>query len=223
MRELPSKDRPRERLLETGAKNLSSTELLAILLGTGNRKQSALTVAGELLAKKKSLLDLAKVSSPDELTEVAGLGPAKAAVILAAFEIGKRIAKDTMLEGTVLDNPQAAADFLLPRLRYENTEHFLVVLLNSRNKVLGVRDVAQGTMNKVAVEPRMVFSAALKEGAAQILVGHNHPSGDPTPSQADMDLTKRLEAAAQILGVGLKDHVIIGDKKYFSFKNHRLL
>lgn len=223
IKDLIPNDRPRERLLANGAEALSNTELLAILIGTGTKNCSALDLARKLLGKERSLWELARFTKAAQLTRLSGMGPAKTAVILAALEIGKRIAQSDSMELKGISSAEEAAEFLMPRLRYEAIEHFVVVLLSSKNKVLGIKQISQGSLNSTVVHPREVFSPAVEQHAAAIIVGHNHPSGDPAPSGTDKSLTELLVNAGQVLGIPLLDHVIIGDGRFYSFKDAGLI
>ena len=199
IKELSLDDRPREKLMQQGAAGLSNSELLAILIRTGTQKRSALRIAEELTASSGLYQNIACVHSVAELAKVKGLGPAKAATILAALEI------------------------LLPRLRYEQHEKFLVLLLDSKNQVIRMEQVSEGSVNSSVVHPREVFAPALLYHAAAILVAHNHPSGDPKPSQEDKELTRSLNETGIIMGIPLIDHLVIGDGIFFSFREQGYL
>ena len=223
IKELPREDRPREKLMLHGAKVLSTSELLAILIRTGTQNKSALEIARELTANDMKLRDLASCNKVGQLVKTKGLGPAKATTILAALELGKRIAYASTLEREGISSPEEAAAILMPRLRYEINEHFLIVLLNAKNKVMLVEQISEGSLNSSVVHPREVFAPAVLHHAAAILVGHNHPSGDPTPSREDRSLTDALVQTGNIMGIPLLDHIVIGDGTYFSFKEHGYL
>ena len=223
MKELPADDRPREKMLSHGASALSNSELLAILIGSGTKDKSALDIARELTSDAGMLRDLATVHSASELAKTKGLGPVKAVTILAALELGKRIACANPLTRTGITSPEDGAAILMPRLRYETKEHFLVVLLNSKNMVLQVEQISEGSLNSSVVHPREVFAPAVLHHAAAILAAHNHPSGDPTPSKEDRALTSTLVEAGKYMGIPVLDHIIIGDASYFSFKEHGYL
>ena len=213
-------ERPRERLLAKGPEALAITELLAILIGTGRKDHSALDIARELTGDLLKDARLARTQDPRELTRIAGIGPAKAAVILAALELGRRLAG---AETQPFHCPEDGAMLVMPRLRYENHEHFLVVLLNSKGKVTGIEPISEGSLNASVVHPREAFAPALLHHAAAILAVHNHPSGDPTPSREDRSLTRTLWDTGKVMGIPLVDHLIIGDGVYYSFKEHGLL
>lgn len=223
MKELPIDDRPREKLINNGAAALTDSELLAILIGSGTQEKSALDIARDLTADNGILKNIALVHDVKELAKTKGLGRAKAALIIAALELGLRIASAEPLVRDSITSPEDGVALLMPRLRYESKEHFLVVLLNSKNKVLDVEQISEGSLNSSVVHPREVFAPAVLHHAAAILTAHNHPSGDPTPSKEDKDLTNTLVQAGKYMGIPVLDHIIIGDAKYFSFKEHSYL
>ena len=223
MKELPIDDRPREKLINNGAAALTDSELLAILIGSGTKEKSALDIARDLTADNGILKNIATVHDVKELAKTKGLGRAKAAIIIAALELGRRIAGAEPLSRDSITSPEDGVALLMPRLRYETKEHFLVVLLNSKNKVLEIEQISEGSLNSSVVHPREVFAPAVLHHAAAILTAHNHPSGDPTPSKEDKDLTNTLAQAGKYMGIPVLDHIIIGDAKYFSFKEHSYL
>ena len=228
IKELSLDDRPREKLMQQGAAGLSNSELLAILIRTGTQKRSALRIAEELTASSGLYQNIACVHSVAELAKVKGLGPAKAATILAALELGKRIAAAGSQVKLKIESPQKGAEILLPRLRYEQHEKFLVLLLDSKNQVIRMEhEEKTGWKNNerslIVVHPREVFAPALLYHAAAILVAHNHPSGDPKPSQEDKELTRSLNETGIIMGIPLIDHLVIGDGIFFSFREQGYL
>jgi DNA repair protein RadC len=223
MKELPPEDRPREKLIKKGAAALTDSELLAILIGSGTPEKSALDIARDLTADNGILNNIAIVHDVKELAKTKGLGRAKASIIIAALELGRRIASAEPLLRDSITSPEDGVALLMPRLRYEAKEHFLVVLLNSKNKVLEIKQISEGSLNSSVVHPREVFAPAVLHHAAAILTAHNHPSGDPTPSKEDKDLTNTLVQAGKYMGIPVLDHIIIGDARYFSFKEHSYL
>ena len=223
MKELPPEDRPREKLIKNGAAALTDSELLAILIGSGTPEKSALDIARDLTADNGVLNTIAIVHDVKELAKTKGLGRAKASIIIAALELGRRIASAEPLLRDSITSPEDGVALLMPRLRYEAKEHFLVVLLNSKNKVLEIKQISEGSLNSSVVHPREVFAPAVLHHAAAILTAHNHPSGDPTPSKEDKDLTNTLVQAGKYMGIPVLDHIIIGDARYFSFKEHSYL
>ncbi len=223
MKELPPADRPREKMINNGAAVLTDSELLAILIGSGTKEKSALDIARDLTAEGGMLRNLATARDVKELAKMKGLGLAKAATIIAALELGRRVALAEPQSRDSITSPEDGVALLMPRLRYETKEHFLVVLLNSKNKVLQIEQISEGSLNSSVVHPREVFMPAVLHHAAAILAAHNHPSGDPTPSKEDKDLTKTLAEAGKYMGIPVLDHIIIGDASYFSFKEHSYL
>lgn len=222
IKELPVELRPRERLIAFGAASLSDAELLAILLGSGRKGQSAVKLAEELLVKTAGLFSLNSLGY-FELSNFAGIGPAKAGQIMAAIELGKRLAKTKANYSFQANSPQAVAAYLMPQMSHLDREHFRVLLLNSKNQLIGEEDSAKGSLNQTIVHPRELYKTAIKAGAAAIIVAHNHPSGSVEPSAEDIKVTKRLAEAGKIIGIELLDHLIIGDSAYLSFKEKSLL
>lgn len=218
IKNLPLEDRPREKLFLRGVEALTDAELVAILLRTGTAERSALDIGKELTADGGLYKRLAGVRNLNELMQIKGMGQAKAATVMAALEIGRRIASARPLDKIRFSSPQEGAAFLMPRLRYAVKEQFLVILLNSKNKVIGTELVSEGTLTNSVVHPREVYLPAILQHAAAICVAHNHPSGDPSPSREDMELTAVLAAAGRTLGIPLLDHLIIGDGAYYSFQ-----
>lgn len=223
IREMIPEERPRERLLSRGPATLSITELLAILIGTGRKDHSALDIARELAGDLLKDARLARTQDPRELTRIPGIGPAKATVIMAALELGRRLAGAEGQPMKTIHCPEDGAMLVMPRLRYETHEHFWVILLNSKGKVTGIEPISEGSLNASVVHPREAYAPALLQHAAAILAVHNHPSGDPTPSREDRELTRTLWDTGKVMGIPLVDHLIIGDGIYYSFKEHGLL
>lgn len=221
IREIPTEERPRERLIGYGADALSAAELLAILLRTGTVQRSAVGLAEQLLARFEGLRGLAGATI-EEMAGVAGIGPAKAAQVRAAVELGRRLAVAVPQERPRIRGPRDVYHLLGPTLRDERREHFIALLLDTRNGVLRTRTVSVGDLSSSIVHPREVFSEAIRHGAASLLVAHNHPSGDPTPSSEDITVTRRLAEAGELLGIELLDHVVLGDDRFVSLKEKGL-
>jgi DNA repair protein RadC len=217
MKELSPDDRPREKLLRHGATALGDNELVAVVLGSGRHRTSALGVANELLEAHGGLHGLVRTSA-GALSRVAGIGDAKAAQVLAAIELGRRTLMRAPAARMQLLRPGDAAEYLLPAFGSRVAEQFGVVLLDTKHRVMRTVIVATGGLNATMVEPRDVYREAVLGAAAAIVVFHNHPSGDPTPSPDDFALTRRLIAAGFLMGIDLVDHIILGDARYFSFK-----
>ena len=223
IREMPSEERPRERLHRLGAAALREAELLAILLRTGVRGSSAVDVAETLLQKSRGLAGLSQMPL-DEIAHTKGIGSAKAIQIKAAIELGARLSRCKIIEDP-LDTPQRVMDLLGDEMRPLNQEEVRVVLLNTRLRVVSVEVVTRGILDQAMIHPRELFGPALSRRAHAIILVHNHPSGDPTPSEADLHITKRMAEVAKVLEIRLADHVIIGRSSdafpggFFSFRS----
>lgn len=214
---LAPSDRPREKLAQHGAQSLGDNELVAIVLGQGARHESALEVATDLLAHSGGLVGLTRTGL-DRLCRVRGVGTAKATQVLAAVELGRRTLGAAVAPRRAFAAPRDVAAFLLPRFSAREVEQFGVVLLDSRHRLVKAQALTVGTLDCSVVHPRDVFRTALEANAASVVVFHNHPSGDPTPSPEDEALTRRLAAAGAVLGVDLLDHLVLADASYFSFR-----
>ena len=217
MREVHEADRPRERFLRQGPESLSNQELLAILLRTGTKNESVLTLANRILVQFEKLHAL-KHATVEEMIEIKGVGEAKAIQILAAIELGKRLAQKELDNKYTIRSPEDAANYLIPELAPLQQEHFVALYLNVKNQILHKQTIFVGSLNASIVHPREIFRVAIRRSAAAIIVAHNHPSGNPSPSPEDIDVTKRLIEAGHILGVDLLDHLIIGDHQFISLK-----
>src|SRR6185295_2032200 len=222
MKELSPSDRPREKLLTRGVHALGDNELIALVLGSGCRDRDGLALANGLLAVRGGLHGLSR-SSPADLRQVAGIGRAKSVQVVAAIELGRRTLTRPPGQRPQLLSPAETVAFLVPAFAGRPVEQVGVVMLDTKHRVLKTTIVAVGTLNSTIVEPRDVFREAVQESAAAVVVFHNHPSGDPTPSPDDRELTARLRASGIVLGVDVLDHVILGDARYYSFKENGLL
>jgi DNA repair protein RadC len=216
-------DRPRERLWRLGAAALTSQELVAILLGTGDSHQDALGVAAQLLSVGDGVLRRLAARPPSELLRAPGVGPAKAARLLAAFELGNRITREARPGPTRIAEPGDVVRLVGGRLRDLQVEEFHLLALDTRSQVLRDVLVTRGLLDSSLVHPREVFRAAIAEAAAGIILVHNHPSGDPTPSAEDRAVTRQLVAAGQLLDLPVYDHVIVAGDRYLSFATAGLL
>lgn len=208
IRELPESERPRERLLKQGSDALSDAELVAVLLRTGRVGASAVQMATELLQETGGLSGL--VALTPQLLRRRGLGPAKAATLLASLEIASRVARDQVLEREPMARPAEVARYLALRYCERDQEVMGALFLDVRNRLLGEKELFRGTLDKAIVEPREILKESLLRGAAAVVVFHTHPSGDPTPSQEDLLFTRHLKDAGAIVGVRLADHLILG-------------
>lgn len=217
IKDLPVEERPRERLVQFGPEHLSAAELIGIILRTGAANRSAVDLGKELLAAYKDLRGIAKASLA-ELANQVGIGQAKAVQLKAAFELGRRVLTTNPFQLPTIRKPEDAYDLVKASFQDLDREHFKVIHLNTKNQVLKVETTAVGILSSSPVHPREVFKEAVKMSSAGLILAHNHPSGDPTPSQDDLLLTKRLYEAGEILGIRIIDHLIIGDNRYLSLK-----
>ena len=220
--DLPISERPRERLQKLGVDALSAQEILALILGRGIAGESVVVTAQRLLSQFGNLKGMAN-ASVEELSQVKGIGLAKASQIKAAFELANRLegyaeAGDKPLVKT----PEEVVNLVRSRLKGKKKEYFLALLLNTRNQLIKVSEISVGSLDSSVVHPREVFKEAISASAASVIFAHNHPSGDPTASEDDIELTKRLAEVGQIMGIDVLDHIIIGDKNYLSLKREGL-
>ena len=224
VRDLPPEERPREKLLSQGPRALSNAELLAILLRSGTKKKSVLRIAEEILAhiKEQGLSAMVHISAV-ELAKIDGVGKVKAATLQAAVELGRRLSMQSAGKIQVIHGPEDVAQFALPRFRFEQKEHFAVMLLNTKNHIIGMPEVSVGSLSASVVPPREVFRAAIDYAAAAMILLHNHPSGDPTPSREDIAVTDRLVKAGKVMDIPVLDHVVLGRETFTSFKEKGLI
>ena len=218
IKRLPIEVRPGEKRLFCGKESLSTTELLAILLRTGTKDKSALDIAQEILSLNSHGLLYLQNCCPEELAQVKGMGMTKACQVLAAIELGRRIATHPRKTQIEIANPDNIVQLFMEKMRYYKKEHFKVLLINAKGNIIEETEVSIGDLCSTLIHPREVFCQAVRRSAASVLFVHNHPSGDPQPSQQDLDTTRRLVEAAEILGIHVLDHIIIGDGKYSSLK-----
>lgn len=209
IKDRPASERPRERLAEKGADALGNDELIGILLRTGLRGANAVQVGQQLVDRFGSLTALARASI-DELKTVRGVGRDKAVTLVAAFALARRMARELQREAPLLDTPEAVADLMREDCRVREVETFQVLLLNTRRRLIQTAKISDGTLDTLLVHPREVFKPAIAASAAAIILIHNHPSGDPTPSEADLRVTRDLIRAGQLLKIEVLDHVILG-------------
>lgn len=220
--DLPLSERPRERLLKLGTEALSSQEVLAIILGRGIKGESVMVIAQKLITKFGNLKNIAQ-ASVEELTQITGIGPAKAAQIKAAFELSRRL-EDPVDERPkiTVKSPEDVAKSVKSQLKGKKKEHFLVLSLDTRNHLIDTHKISIGSLDSSIVHPREVFKDAISDIAASVIFAHNHPSGDPSPSEDDIKLTKRLVEVGEILGIEVLDHIIVCDRDHLSMKARNL-
>lgn len=223
IREWPVEERPRERLRSLGAGALATRELLAILIGSGRERRSAVDIAAALLEGAGGSLRRLASGTVGTLEATPGVGPAVGARIAAALELGRRLAREGPAERTRVGGPRDVFERCAPSMRDLMQEEFRVLMLNTQHAVVREALVTRGTLDTSVVHPREVFRTAVAEGAASLILVHNHPSGDPTPSAEDREVTRQLAAAGRLLGIPVLDHVVIGDARYVSFVEAGLL
>jgi len=223
IREWSPADRPRERLTAGPASALSAHELLAILLGSGGRGRSALDLASEMLVRYGGSLRRLGAAEPGELVTTPGIGPARACALVAAFELGRRAAAEPARRAARIQGPADVFRRLGPTLRDRRQEEFWAVYLDTQNRVISERCVTVGLLNSSLVHPREVFAPAIAQAAASVVLAHNHPSGDPDPSPEDLEVTWQLVESGRMLGIPVRDHVVIGDGRYISLLERGLV
>jgi len=224
VRDLPKEVRPREKLLQCGASALSDIELLAILLRTGTTSKSVLHLAEDVLAQYKDK-GLAAVihMSPQEIASIHGVGLAKAATVVAAVELGRRLSERAAQTIDKVEGPEDVARYVIPSLRFEQKEHFLAMFLDIRNRILALSTISVGSLTASIAHPREVFREAIRYSAAGVILVHNHPSGDPAPSREDIQLTKQMMKAGEIMGIPVLDHVVVAGDNFLSLKEANCL
>lgn len=223
IKDLPVTERPREKLWRYGANSLSNTELVAIIIRTGYKEETAIDLARKILSiDERGLVYLSDITL-EELTNIKGVGTCKAAQILAAVEIGKRISTYVGDEKIKVNSPNIVLNLLMEEMRYLKKEYFKTIILDTKNQIISIENISIGNLNQSIVHPREVFNLAIKKSANSVILVHNHPSGDPTPSLEDVNVTNRLVEAGNILGIKVLDHIVIGDNKYISFKEKNLI
>ncbi|SHE47835.1 DNA replication and repair protein RadC [Seinonella peptonophila] len=222
LKSLPLEDRPRERMIENGPKSLSNGELIALLLRTGSAGESVMELAQKILVEVGGIQSLAQISF-HELLAIHGVGPAKAVQLLAGLELGKRVRQVTSTDGQFIHQPIDAVDMIRNELRFYQQEHFICMFLNTKNRVIDKKCIFIGSLNLSVVHPREIFREAVKCSAARIICIHNHPSGDPSPSTEDIEITFRLVESGKMIGIEVVDHIVIGDLNYFSMKENGLI
>lgn len=228
LKDLPKDVRPQEKLLKYGSQVLSNAELIALIIRTGNRESNSILVS-------QNLIDIGQTSSTngkddeyyglkflasatcEDLMKVSGIGESKASMIMAAIELGRRVYRDSNLKKEKITDTSAIPNIIMDEMRFLSEEHFKIAILNTKKELEYFETISIGTIDKTIVEPRDVFLRGIKRNAHTIILVHNHPSGDPTPSRQDIHLTKRLKEAGDLLGIKIIDHIIIGDGIYYSF------
>jgi DNA repair protein RadC len=223
IREMPLLERPREKMRLLGANKLSNSELLAILLGTGTRAVSATALADRILSMTPDGIGHLSEIGVEELARVPGVGAAKACRIAAAVELGKRLATRPKNKRVRVNSPQEVAKLFIEDMRRLKQERFRVLMLNVKNEIMAIEEISVGNINTSVVDPREVFRPAIRRGSATVILAHNHPSGNPAPSDVDVESTKRLVVAGEFLGIKVVDHIIIGDGTFVSMRQDKLI
>lgn len=225
IKDLPAEERPYEKLEKYGASVLSNAELLAIIIKTGTKTETSVELSQRILKENSDGQGLAFLNdiSLEELKSIKGIGRVKAIQLKAVIELGKRIISFRNDNKICIKTPSDVSRYIMEEMRYLKQEHFRIIMLNIKNRVLKQVEVTIGTLNSSIVHPRDVFSEPIRSKCASIIMVHNHPSGDPTPSRDDIDLTNRMVEAGKILGIEVLDHIIIGDGRYVSFKEKGII
>lgn len=223
IKNMPISERPREKMITYGCQSLSNAELLAIVLSTGTKDKTAIDLARGILNMSSEGLRTLTNCTMEELMQIKGIGLAKASQVIAAVELGKRIALTTNVNNYKIQGPEDISNLLMEEMRYLNKEIFNIILLNTKNNVIAIENISIGSLNASIVHPREVFNIAIKRSSSAIILAHNHPSGDPKPSMEDINITKRLIEAGTIIGINVLDHIIIGDGIYFSMKEKEII
>lgn len=220
IKDIPQEERPKEKLMYAGAESLSTSELLALIIRTGNSSKSAVQLAEDVLAYSAKELGSLREADVQELTEIDGIGSTKACSIVASLELARRLLGRESDESRIsMKNPESVANLLMKDMRGLKQEHLVALLLNAKCEIESRITVSIGELTSTVVHPREVFRPAIRKGAAGIILVHNHPSGDPTPSQDDIQSTKRIMEVSKLVGIRLLDHLIIGDGRYISLRN----
>lgn len=223
IKDLPLEERPREKLVKYGVGALSNAELIAIIIRTGYKEDTAIDLANRLLSIDCTGIKFLSQATVEELTKIKGIGYCKAAQIIAAIELGKRISSYGVGSKLKVDSPQVVVELLMDEMKYFNKEHFRIVLLNTKNQIISIEEISVGNLNSSIVHPREVFNIAIRRSANSIILVHNHPSGDSTPSKEDINITYRLVEVGNIIGIKVLDHIIIGDNNYMSFRDKNII
>lgn len=223
IKHLPEDERPVEKAMASGLETLSNAELIALILHTGTKEMSAIHLAEELLSSVDDGMKGLGSASLDELMSIKGIGKSKACAVAGAVELGKRIASAGARYLRIIDSAENVADMFMEELRYKKKEHFKCLLVNAKGKAIYCDDVSVGELSGTVVHPREVFNQAVKKSASAVILIHNHPSGDPSPSKEDIATTERLVESGKVLGIRVLDHVIIGDGRYISMRSAGLM
>lgn len=223
IKELPIFERPVEKAIKFGLDKLSNAELLALIINTGTKDKSAKDIAEQIIARDPEGIRALANCEIEELEQIPGVGHSKATRILASVELGKRISNSYIEKEYYISSSEDVAKVLMEDMRYLNKEFFKTLILDSKGKVIAIDTVSIGELNSASVHPREVFAKAVKKGGAAIILAHNHPSGDPTPSSADISTTERLIQVGDLMGIPVLDHIVIGDGKFVSMRSKAMI
>lgn len=228
IKDMTEEERPQEKLLHLGPSALTNAELLALIIRTGTKELTSVELCEKILRELKrennsSLLSGLRIASMDKLTAIKGVGQAKAAMIMAALTLAERLNSSSIYDKKKITSPEDAAKYVMASMRDLETEVFRIIILNTKKEIKYIREISHGIINMTVVHPREVFRQAISDGAHSIILLHNHPTGDPSPSQEDRNLTRRLVEVSKIVGIDICDHIIIGDNTFFSFLKERIL
>ncbi len=216
IQDLPKCERPREKLMYSGVKSLSNSELIAVLISSGSKNESAISLASRVLSIEQGSLSKFSNYEPEEFMSVKGIGLAKACSLVAAIEFGRRIATTPRDDKILIDNSETIARLFMEDMRFLNKEVVRIAMLDVHNCLIGKQDISIGGISEAGAHPREVFAPAIRKGAAGIILAHNHPSGDCTPSKGDISSTKQIVASGRVLGIQVLDHLVIGNNCYTS-------
>lgn len=223
IKDMPLNERPREKLYKYGSKSLSNAELIAVIIRTGSRNETAIQISQNLISMDKKGIGFLSDASFEELTSVKGIGKCKAAQIISAIELGKRIAAQGGEDKIKVTSPTDIVNLIMEEMRFLKKEHFRIAILDTKNHIITIEEISIGNLNSSIVHPREVFNIAIRRSANSIILIHNHPSGDPTPSREDINITNRLIEAGSIIGIRVLDHIIMGNNRYLSFKERNII
>ncbi len=222
MRDLPADERPREKLLKNQADSISIIELVAIILGSGTKQKPVLQLAQEIVAHFGTLENLAQ-ATVRELCQIKGIGPAKAIQLMAAFTLGVRLSQTITPDRCKIEHPVQAYQLIKDEIENETREHLMVILLDVKSTVISQQLISVGTLTQSLVHPREVFYPAIRHKAASLILAHNHPSGDPSPSPQDISVTKELIQIGELMGIAVRDHIIVGKNRFVSMKQNKIV
>ncbi len=220
IKNIPSNERPREKLFSKGVRSLSNPELISLILSTGSSQRSAIELATDILSIDRGGLGFLSRCMPEDLMDIKGMGEAKVSALLGAMELGRRASIEASIDKVNISSPRDVAKIFMEDLRYMDKEYFKILLLDTKGQIISIESISVGTLSTSVVHPREVFKVAIKKSASSIILAHNHPSGDPSPSSEDIRITGRLKEVGKLVGIDVLDHLIIGDGRFYSLKEN---